>query len=77
MAASKTVSHTSFGSRLRRARMALGIAPQDAAERCKASRSTYYSWELGTRLPSINRIASIARAMRVSPALLLPTERAA
>jgi len=52
-----------FGKRLRRARLAAKLSADVVAAKMGAARSTYYSWEDGSKRPrDIRKLASAVRS---------------
>ena len=60
--------------RIRAARIAAGLTPNDVIEASGVSRSTYYSYETGEGSFTISVLAKIAAAIGCTPSVLLITE---
>lgn len=60
--------------RIRAARIAAGLTPNDVIEASGVSRSTYYSYETGEGSFTISVLAKIAAAVGCTPSVLLITE---
>jgi transcriptional regulator with XRE-family HTH domain len=62
---------TSFGNRLRRARLVRGLSGSELVERCKQSiptlnRSNYSRWEVGKNQPLMRNARCLAEVLRVN-----------
>ena len=60
--------------RIRAARIAAGLTPNDVIEASGVSRSTYYSYETGEGSFTISVLAKIAAAIGCTPSVLLITD---
>lgn len=60
--------------RIRAARIAAGLTPNDVIEASGVSRSTYYSYETGEGSFTISILAKIAAAIGCTPSALLMTD---
>ena len=60
--------------RIRAARIAAGLTPNDVIEASGVSRSTYYSYETGEGSFTISVLAKIAAAIGCTPSVLLITK---
>ena len=63
---------TDFGALLKRARIAAGLSVLEAARAAGTSHSYWYEMERGEKSPTIDKLADLARAVRVHPSYLLP-----
>jgi len=61
----------SLGGRIARARIAIDLDLQEAAERVGVTHETYENWELDRDEPRANRLAMLAGCLSVSPTWLL------
>lgn len=59
-----------FGSKVRQARMKVGISQEELAFRCGLDRTYVSGVERGTRNPSLKNIEKIAKALKISPSEL-------
>ncbi len=57
-----------FAARLRLAREAAKLTTQEAAERAEVSYSAWLMYESGRRLPRLDWLPAIARAVKTKPA---------
>lgn len=73
--AASTALHKAFCENVRARRDQLGLTQKDVAERLGVSQPTYAALEAGKSVPSIDIVDRVARALGLSPALLL-TEQA-
>lgn len=61
--AKKRTGPSTFGSRLKAARMAAGLSAPDVAKRMEVAVSTYYSWEAGGKTPrDVVRLAAVVKS---------------
>ena len=60
-----------FAERLKKARLASGLTQQAVAAKAKISRSAIVSYELGRVVPGTLELARLAKALSVSPNVLL------
>ena len=65
------LSLEAFGQRVRDLRMARNLTQQELADLMFVSRKTIGNWELGSRLPDINLLSSLARQLGVQTYELL------
>ena len=70
-----------FGNKIRELRESKGITQIQLAGDMKVSRSTIANWELGNRLPDLDMLARLAKALDTEPYVLIdelsqPTEQA-
>jgi len=59
-----------FGSKVRQARMKIGISQEELAFQSGLDRTYISGIERGTRNPSLKNIEKIAKALKISPAEL-------
>lgn len=64
-----------FGKRVRALRRAATLTLEAAAERAQLSANYWGEVERSVKVPSLDTIVAMARALRVPPATLLLTER--
>lgn len=62
-----------IGQNIRIHRKAAGLTQEALAKQLNTGQSTIAQWETGERTPPVKRLLDIARALKVSPAVLLET----
>lgn len=62
-----------FGQRIRELRRSAGLSQEELADLCNLHRTYIGSVERGERNVTLSTIASIACALRVDPAILIPS----
>ncbi len=69
---SKLPSHKEFGIKVREARLKLGISQEELGFHAGLDRTYISGIERGTRNPTLEIILKLAKALKLSPAELLP-----
>jgi transcriptional regulator with XRE-family HTH domain len=63
-----------FAVRLRALRDKTGMSADEFAEKHGFARTTYYGWEIGVSVPSLDVFPQLAEAFGVSIRMLMPKE---
>ena len=63
-----------FAVRLRALRDKTGISADEFAEKHGFARTTYYGWEIGVSVPSLDVFPQLAEAFGISVRTLIPKE---
>ena len=60
-----------WGERIRKARGDLGLSQSALGERLGKTRATIASWEEETTSPAVSEIGALARALKITPSVLV------
>ena len=60
-----------FPARLKRERLKRGLTQQSLAKKIGLSQQAVASWETGAKIPTIDRVIDVARALKIRPSMLI------